>query len=105
MHTERGTDVAEPRPSGIPGLADPHGVELALDVAAPEFQEPAQLREVRGNVELLPDEALQQIGMVRQTVDDLRGRQTIIAKFLLLVVAHLRALVRRAWVARRACAI
>ena len=105
MHTERGTDVAEPRPSGIPGLADPHGVELALDVAAPEFQKPAQLREVRGNVELLPDEALQQIGMVRQTVDDLRGRQTIIAKFLLLVVAHLRALVQRAWVARRTCAI
>src|SRR5215472_3147728 len=105
MQADRGADVAEPRSRERSRLANPHRVKLALDVAAPEFQEPAQLREIRGNIELLPDEALQQIGMVRQTVDDLRGRQTIIAKFLLLVVAHLRALVRRAWVARRACAI
>jgi hypothetical protein len=80
-------------------------VELAFDIAAPEFQKAAQLREVRGNIELLPDEALQKVGMIRQMVDDLRGRQTIIAKFLLLMVAHLRALVRRTWVAKRACAI
>jgi hypothetical protein len=80
-------------------------VELAFDIAAPEFQKAAQLREVRGNIELLPDEALQKVGMIRQMVDDLRGRQTIIAKFLLLVVAHLRALVRRACLAKRACVI
>jgi hypothetical protein len=80
-------------------------VKLAFDIAAPEFQKAAQLRKVRGKIELLPDEALQQIGVIRQTVDDLRGGQTIIAKFLLLVVAHLRALVRRAWLAKRACAI
>ena len=100
MQAKRRADVAELGPPDRARLANPHRVELALDVAAPEFQEPAQLREVRGNIELLPDEALQQIGMVRQTVDDLRGRQTIIAKFLLLLVTHLRALVRRAWVAK-----
>jgi hypothetical protein len=80
-------------------------VKLALDIAAPEFQKASQLRKIRGKIELLPDEALQQIGVIRQTVDDLRGGQTIIAKFLLLVVAHLRALVRRACLAKRACAI
>jgi hypothetical protein len=80
-------------------------VKLAFDIVAPEFQKAAQLRKIRGEIELLPDETLQQIGVIRQTVDDLRGGQTIIAKFLLLVVAHLRALVRRAWLAKRACAI
>jgi len=85
--------VTKSRPSGTSRLADPHGVKLALDIAAPEFQKAVQLREIRGNIELLPDEALQQVGMIRQMVDDFRGRQSIIAQRLLLV-AHLRALVR-----------
>ena len=105
MHTERGTDVAEPWPSSEAGLADPHRVQLALDIAAPVFQKAAERREIRGDVHLLPDEALQQVRMIRQTVDDLRGGQTIIAKFLLLVVVHPSALVVRAWLAERACAI
>ena len=96
MQTVRGSEVAEAGPPVISGLANPHRVELAFEIAAPEFEKAAQLREVRSNVQVLPDEALQQVGMIRQTVDDLRGGQTIIAKFLLLVVAHLRALVRRA---------
>src|SRR5271169_4260175 len=91
----RGGDVAEPGPSGKPRLADPHGVELALNVASPEFQEPAQFGEIRSDIELLPDEALQQVGMIGQMIDDLRRRQAIIAKAL-LVVAHCRAHVRYA---------
>ena len=96
VQTVRGSEEAEPGPSVISGLANPHRVELAFEIAAPEFEKAAQLGEVRRNVQLLPDEALQQVGVIRQTVDDLRGGQTIIAKFLLLVVAHLRALMRRA---------
>src|SRR5271166_249964 len=93
MQAISGVDEAEPRPCGRPRLADPHRVKLTLDIAAPEFQKAAQLRKIRGNIELLPDEALQQVGMIRQMVDDLCGRQSIIAQRL-LVVAHLRALVR-----------
>jgi hypothetical protein len=105
MQAISGVDDAELRPSGRPRLTNPHRVEFAFDIAAPEFEKAAQLREVRGNVELLPDEALQEAGMIRQTVDDLRGGQTIIAKFLLLVVVHPSALVLRARLARQACAI
>ena len=83
--------MAEPRPSGIPSLPDANRVKLAVEVTAPEFEEPAQLGEIRGKVELLPDEALQQVGVVRQMVDYLRGRQSIIAQ-LLLLIAHLSAL-------------
>jgi len=91
MQAKRGADVAEPRPSSKAGLADPDRMKLALDIVAPEFQKPVQLREIRGNIEPLPDEALQQIGMIGEMVDDLRGRQSIIAQRL-LVVAHLHAL-------------
>jgi hypothetical protein len=68
-------------------------VKLALDTAAPKLQEAAQLWKIRSNIELLPDEALQQVGVIRQMVDDLRGRQSIIAERL-FAVAHFRALVR-----------
>jgi len=77
----------------MPGLPHANRVKLAVEVAAPEFEEPAQLGEIRGKVELLPDEALQQVGVVRQMVNDLRGRQTIIAQ-LLLLIAHLPPLMR-----------
>ena len=93
MQAKRCADVAEPRPDERSRLADPYRVKLALDIAAPVFEKAVQLREIRGNIELLPDEALQQVGMIRQMVDDLCGRQSIIAQRL-LVVAHLRALVR-----------
>ena len=104
MQAQGGRDVAEPRPSGKAGLADPYRVELALDIAAPVLQKPVQLREIRGNIELLPDEALQQVGMIRQMIDDLCGRQPIIAQRL-LVVAHFTALVLFARSERPACRI
>lgn len=93
MQAKRRAGMAELGPAGKACLANPHRVKLAFEIAAPEFQKAAQLRKVWGYVEPLPDEALQQIGMIRKMVDDFRGRQSIIAQRL-LVVAHLRALVR-----------
>src|SRR6266851_9332337 len=103
MQEKGGPDVTKRQSCGKSGLANFDGVELALDVAAPEFQKPAQFGEIRGEIGLLPDEALQLLGMIRPMVDDLRGRQPIMAK-LLLVVAHRHA----QWFAcltARACAI
>src|SRR6266436_8324430 len=83
--------AAEPRPSGKSSLANLHGMELPLDIAAPKLEKPAQLGKVRGDIELLPDETLQQAGMIGKVVDDLRGRQPTFAK-LWLQVTHVRAL-------------
>src|SRR5438270_12935960 len=80
MQAQRCADVAEPTAAGRPRLPDLHRMKLALDVAAPEFKEPAELGKVRSEVELRPDEALQQIGMVRHAVDDLGGGQPILTK-------------------------
>src|SRR5215472_13191319 len=64
MQPGRGPDITKPRSCGGPRLTDPDRVKLAFEIAAPEFQKAAQLGKVRGNVELLPDEALQQVGMI-----------------------------------------
>src|SRR6516164_7325770 len=101
MQAKRGADVAEPRPYERSRLADPDGVQSALEIAAPEFQKATQLGEIRSRVELLPDEALQQVGVIRQMVDDLRGGQSIIAKRLFMV-AHLPALVQLAFLIEHA---
>src|SRR6516162_180709 len=80
MNADRCADVTEPRPPGEHSMADLYGMEFALDVVAPEIKKPAQLGKIRGKIELLPDEALQQIGMIGKMVDDLRGGQPILAK-------------------------
>ena len=104
MRAKRRADVAEPRPYERSRLADPDGVQPALEITAPEFQKAAQLGEIRSRVELLPDEALQQVGVIRQMVDDLCGRQPIFAQRL-LVVAHFAALLRFARSVPPACPI
>jgi hypothetical protein len=48
-----------------------HRVQLALDVPHPEVEEAAQYGEVRLDVEMLPDEGLEQMGMIGQMVEDL----------------------------------
>ena len=93
MHEMRRANMAKPGPPESACLADPDGVQFPLDIATPVFEKAAQLGEVRSDIELLPDEALQQVGMIRHVIDDLCGRQSIIAQRLLVVV-HLRALVR-----------
>jgi len=87
MHEMRRANVAKPGPPESACLADPDGVQFPLDIAAPVFEKAAQLGEIRSDIEFLPDEALQQVGMIRQVIDDLRGRQPIVAQRL-LVVAH-----------------
>src|SRR5947207_15071188 len=57
-----------------------HRVQFAFDAAAPEFEKPPQLGIVWREGEFLPDEALQQGGMVRQAVDDLCRGQPISLK-------------------------
>jgi len=101
MHEMRRANMAKPGPPECACLADPDGVQFPLDIADPVFEEAAQLGEVRSDIELLPDEALQQVGMIRHVIDDLCGRQSIIAQRLLVVV-HLRALVRLLYPVERA---
>ena len=91
MQWQGGPYVTEPRPSSKSSLANLHGVELSFDISAPKLEKPAELGKVRGDIELLPDETLQQVGMIGKVVDDLRGRQPTFAK-LWLQVAHVRAL-------------
>ena len=87
MQQQGGSYVTEPRPASKSRLADLHGVEPALDMAAPKLEKPAQLGEVRRGIEFLPDETLQQVGMIGKVVYDLRGRQPVVAE-LRLQVAH-----------------
>src|SRR6516162_988818 len=62
-------------------LANLYGMELAFNILPPEIEKPAQFGKIRSQVELLPDEALQQVRVIGEMVDDLRGRQPIMTKF------------------------
>src|SRR3546814_12018328 len=55
-------------------------MQLALDLAGPEVQEPAQYRKVGRAVEMLPDEALQQVGVVGHVIENLGSGQPIARK-------------------------
>src|SRR5579872_6801581 len=72
---------------GAAALLDVDRVQFALDVAAPEFEEFAELGKLRGEVEFLPDERLQEGRVVRQAVEDFGGRQPV-APGLQLVNGH-----------------
>ena len=78
MQADRRVDVSEPTPPGGSGLADLYRMELAFDVAAPELQKPTQLGKIGGDIEFLPDKALQQGGVVGKMVDYFRRRQPIL---------------------------
>src|ERR1041384_2737196 len=65
-------------------LLDIHRMQFAFDAAAPEFEKPPQLGIIGCKIEFLPDEALQQGGMVRQAVDDLCRGQPISLKLQLI---------------------
>src|SRR6266851_2856304 len=52
-------------------------MQLALDVARPEVEEAPQDREFRRNVQMLPDEALQEGWVVGQMIEDLRRRHPV----------------------------
>src|SRR5690349_25152203 len=80
MQAQRCADVAKPATAGRPRLPDFYRMELALVVGAPELQEAVQLGKIRSEVELLPDKALQQIGVVRHPVDDFGRGQPLLNK-------------------------
>src|SRR5260370_18490702 len=82
MQQQGGSYVAEPRPAGKSRLADLHGVEPALDMAAPKIEKPAQLGEVRRGIQVLPDENLQQVRMVGEGISYLRGPHPAVPKLL-----------------------
>jgi hypothetical protein len=65
-------------------------VQLALDIVAPELEELVELGKIGREVEFLPDETLQQGGVVRQPVDDLRRGEPI-PPDLQLIRGHVRA--------------
>ena len=73
--------------SCLPNL---HRMKLPFDVAAPKIEKPARLRKIRGKVELLPDEALQQVGVIGEMLDDLRRSQPILPEFG-FGVGHMRS--------------
>src|SRR5579875_2282878 len=53
-----------------PGVADADRMEAALKVALPELEEAAQHREIRADIHLLPDEALQHRREIWQVIED-----------------------------------
>ena len=60
------------------GGGDADGMQGPLDLAAPELEEAGELGEVRREVQLLPDEGLQDARMVRHVVQDLgRGQPPV----------------------------
>jgi len=52
-------------------------MQSALDVVRPEIQESPQDREIRREVELLPDIALKQARMIRQVIENLGRREPV----------------------------
>src|ERR1700747_3168299 len=91
MQQQGGPYVTEPRPSSTSTLAHLPRVCFPLDIAAPKLEESAQLGKGGSDIEPLPDETLQQVGMIGKVVNDLRGRQPTFEK-LGLQVHHVRDL-------------
>src|SRR5580700_8965208 len=87
VQREQMLDVADSVRGAAAALLHIHRMQLALDVAAPEFEEALEFGIIGGQVEFLPDEALQQGRVVRQVIDDLGGRQPVPPK-LQLVSGH-----------------
>jgi len=59
------------------GGADAHGVQLAIQRAFPESQKLVQHRKLRCDVQILPDETLQQPRVVGQMIQDFGGGEAI----------------------------
>jgi hypothetical protein len=55
-------------------------MQPAIELLAPEIEKPQEDREPGRNVQILPDVALEDVGMIRQAVEDLGRRQAIRAR-------------------------
>ena len=67
-------------------------VQWSFQLLLPERQETLQFGEVRAEIVVLPDIALQQPGMIRAPVEDMGGSQPVAGDLLLKVDRHHRAL-------------
>src|SRR5262249_21007222 len=63
-------------------MLDPDEVEAALEARFPEMQKLVKDGKTRGDVEFLPDIALQQGRVIGQVIDDLRRGEAVILKLL-----------------------
>ena len=70
-------DVAEAVRADCGTLLNVYRMQFAFDAAPPELEEPLELGEIGRQIELLPNEALQESRVVGQMVDDLRGGETV----------------------------
>jgi len=59
------------------GRADAHRVQLAVEFALPEGKKATENGIIRREIEILPDKALQQAGVIRHMVEDFCGRQAV----------------------------
>ena len=57
-------------------MCDRHSKELAIEVALPAVEELLEPREAGVDIVVLPDVALEERGMIRQAMKNLRRRQT-----------------------------
>ena len=63
-----------------PFVANSDPVDLAIEVAIPEFQETKEFGKTGSPIVILPDKGLQKGRVIRHVVEDLRCRQTITFK-------------------------
>src|SRR6056297_935299 len=77
MQLQHPVDGLEFRRLDQPAMGDRDAVEQAVDLARPEIEEALEHRELRSGIVFLPDEILQQAGMVGQTVEYIGGDQAI----------------------------
>jgi hypothetical protein len=52
-------------------------MQLAFDIADPEIEEAAQHGKMGGDIEMLPEEGLQHVRVIREMVEDLRGGEAV----------------------------
>lgn len=78
VESQKRAGVTDSLAGGEAGGGDSDGMQRSFQVAAPEIQKFVQHRVAWGDIEVLPDEGLQQAGVVRQMIQDLRGGQAIV---------------------------
>src|SRR5262245_27487176 len=75
VQPELAFDKAEFGGRDQPPVRHANAVERAVEIGVPEAEEIGELGKARGEIVILPDIALQEPRIVRQTVEDLRGCQ------------------------------
>ena len=74
MQPELAIDEAKLLRRNKPPMSDAHPVKWPIEIGFPEIQEIQEFRKLGGNIEVLPDIALQESRVIGPTVEDLCGR-------------------------------